>query len=628
MKIHLLCITLLFCLLDQESFGQANSHQISLHVDQPKDVGPQSATFVGTIKNPSGIDPGFTTVFFDFSEEIRGVMGGINPPSNIAQHIYSYDGWTEVVFETSVRGLLNPNTEYTVTLYGHSRVAPGLVSEPLTFRTPPADWQHELLKTPGQPTYSSLPELRQGVTKVVVVTHGWQPSFFDIDVAWVDEMVAALNAYFEENSMDEWQTVAYLWVEGAKTSLPPTALANAHQEGFNLGHNLLNKKISQFHFIGHSAGSGLIQSACTVIKSESPDIVVHLTFLDPFTGFRNEQRDSYGSNADWSDNYFAYDEESSPASTRFTESLLAHAYNVDVTFLDENKHTRSVNVVAQDGTRQCEETVSSHRWPVDFYLRTVTDESFRVEANHFGFGLSREGGNWDTTSTLGVGNESATILGVPDMPCDALLQSSTPALLIPVITPEAVQLQSDTGVVEQLDAGFRMTTGSPAWVATLPSLANSVDAVTFEVAFTDASKEGLLSVFWDNTLLGRIDQRAVLPGAQEYTLPLPTRAIEGALSFRLDAFKEGIASVSINDPVLHEVPKDHLFNLTLTGFDEDRRPILRITGEAGAHYIIATSTDLFDWHVIAVVENIDGEVMFTDTTTDQGNARFYHALPH
>lgn len=619
--------------------------QIEIFVDRVINIGPRSATFVGRIEHISGGNPKVNTgEFFLRSSDSSRLLNAFGFDSEVAMRLRApHDGWSELVFETNAQEL-DPDTEYTVRLNVFD-IAPLIpegnqfVSDPFTFKTlpegwkPTNEWQEGLLKEPEVPTYSSLPELRPKTRNVVVVTHGWLPSDPEANTKWVDEMVAAINARFIENGVSEWQAVPYKWLERANIFDPEAALSNGKSEGVNLGKDLISKKLDHIHLISYSAGSGLIQSACTILKDESegsPETTVHLTFLDPFFGTNEHEIDSYGRNADWSDNYFA--REPSLISGPFTKRLFPNIYNVDVTALDSNKMVQRFTNYTIGGVpgevHECVTTVSSHRWPVDFYHQTITSSVLQETADGFGFGLSLEGGDWETALSLGRGNKPARVLGEPDPPCDPPSSSSTPAVLIPVLTnPKNMHIPSDTGLIEHLEKGLRMTTGSPAWVATTLSVTNSVDRMSFEAAFTDISSDGLLSVYWDNEWLGVIDQQASLPGNNEYEFPLPERATEGVLSFRLDPLSESTAQVQVDNPVLHEVPAPHFFEVELAGLDQDGHPILHITGVAGSVYTIATSENLIDWQVIAVIETIEEAITFTDTQSEQSDVRFYRASP-
>jgi len=77
-----------------------------------------------------------------------------------------------------------------------------------------------------------------------------------------------------------------------------------------------------------------------------------------------------------------------------------------------------------------------------------------------------------------------------------------------------------------------------------------VNLLTLEADFTsDSGAEGLLAVFWENELLGIIDEPYVLHGMQEYTMLLPGNFEPGAYapSFRLDPYTAVDSSVLIDN---------------------------------------------------------------------------------
>jgi hypothetical protein len=271
-----------------------------------------------------------------------------------------------------------------------------------------------------------------------------------------------------------------------------------------------------------------VSTAAAHIKRLSPDTNVHITFLDPFIGFGSEE-EVYGAAADWVDNYFTQD----PLTNIFTEIPLSMAHNVDVTGLDPGL------------------LFSSHGWPVDWYRRTVDAIDLPAGSGGYGFPLSVEGSGWDPSvhpdgpPAYPVGNDPVVLGGGSSGTTDIVVRRDTVLNVL-----DQLRASSGTGTVNVAGTGFSMLTGSPVWMTTLVETDDTVNFLTFEVDFTsDPGAEGLLAVFWENELLGLIDERYVLDGMQEYTMFLPGNFEPGAyaLSFRLDPYTAIDSSVLIDN---------------------------------------------------------------------------------
>src|SRR3989338_8483874 len=398
---------------------------------------------------------------------------------------------------------------------------------------------------------------------------------------------------------------------------------NAVSEGGKLGRCLTNDNWSHIHFIAHSAGSALIQTATDVIKdptSESSDTVIHETFLDAYVGFKYNGADRYGKLADWSDSYIARD-----VSPR-TESTLENSLNVDVTFLDPIKRGKGIYRSSADGEISvCYETITSHGWPHLFYTVTVPPSDFE-ESEGFGFPLSKEGGNWDF-ALFRYGShkgETPIILGTPDPECVDI--RPTPINRYSILDLTAVpNMESNTGRLEIQGSGLTLGTSwapssgefllnsvassprtEPAWIIASVEITNAVNFITLEAQFTSTNgAEGLLSVFWDTNELGQIDERVVLPGLREYSFGLPEKVTNGTwvLGFRLDAFGGTSSSVLVTNVSFGFVGITEPFSLSFTGTNYNNLPVLLLVGPSGYNYIVESSTNLVDWEETTVLVN-------------------------
>jgi hypothetical protein len=123
------------------------------------------------------------------------------------------------------------------------------------------------------------------------------------------------------------------------------------------------------HFIGHSAGARLIHEASKRLAANKKRPFIHLTFLDAYTW--DNDKNSYGSSADYAEHYVDRGFAAGPAST---DENLVHAFNFDIT------NWQSVS--------QHEKRDNGHQWPRDWYQKSVKIPGF----SRYGFPLSLEGG--------------------------------------------------------------------------------------------------------------------------------------------------------------------------------------------------------------------------------------------
>ena len=503
-------------------------------------------------------------------------------------------------------------------------------------------WQSVIESQPIQPTYSEPPKKEAVKNSLVVVTHGWQPAWNPVDISWVGAMTNTISQFLISQGLTDWQGHAYRWVEKARPAASflvggaKIALQNGKAEGIILGRNIANQGFDHVHLIAHSAGAGLIQATSETIKEMRPDIVVHLTFLDAFVGFKNEERENYGKGANWADNYFSRDTNTGGEFYQLTEGPLVHAYNVDVTLLDTNKESIQVysSTLLGEVSQTCYQTVTSHGWPYQFYTGTILPNAVS-DSKGFGFPLSREGGNWNfatngyragasTMETLGSGemfctsNPSRTQLHT-ELPLDF---SKLPGASVIINAPEKV-------IIRGVD--FTLKTSSPAWLASTISITNKVNLVSFEAVFTSANaSEGLLSVYWETNVVGSLDERVTLSGMHKYSFPIPETATNGvrALGFRLDAFSAIQSSVIITNVALGFAGVKEPFSLSFAGINANGMPLLELIGPSGFNYAVETSTNLVGWTTVALLVNTNGVVRFVDTSTNNATARFYRAVAH
>ncbi len=405
--------------------------------------------------------------------------------------------------------------------------------------------------------------------KLVLVTHGWDR--YGNGPTGLDEFVDSIKTAIPSSSVG-WDVQKHLWtkgnakgsIEGATTgSLNPfSALGNAWQEGAWLGEQLFSQGWQEVHLIGHSAGAGLVQAAVEKIKEldqkNNRQTVVHATFLDAFNGITGSGKQKYGKEADWADNYFAYDEETQEIANWTTGGKYLNAHNVDITWLDPEKTLytdQSGNLLA----------VSRHIWPYEWYS---SDDSIYGRNDGYGFHLSREAGGWE--EALGhLPNNDPVVLDHTDIPQNPgyLCRQDAPRNFENLAGTASLAMSSTV----QLDGTkIMLPTASPAWISSLVETDLPVNFVSFTVDFTsELGAEGLLSVYWGADLLGSIDERFVLEGIQEYAFALSETFLPGSyvLGFRLDPFTttQSVAEIDQVATGFASVPEPSTFVLLSVG---------------------------------------------------------------
>ena len=518
-------------------------------------------------------------------------------------------------------------------------------------------WKQAIETQPVQPTYSAPPKKENAKDSLVVVTHGWIPKEdgqkLPPDPLWVDEMVEAIRQNLESRGLKNWQIEPYKWKEKAWLATPfGQLLDNADKEGVNLGNSLKTNKWKHIHFIGHSAGAAVIQTASLLIKENNTTTTVHTTFLDAYVGFTYKGRSKYGFKSDWSDSYFAQDPDTFDSLFSRTAGYLDYAYGVDVTWLEPNKKTvsvyRSVNGIT--GNIPCLYTVTTHGWPHEFYLKTIPPE-MAIGAEGFGFPLSKEGGGWDlATKIYPVEVKSSYIkeLGQRDSDCIALGESSVPTYSGQKVDLTQVQtVTSTTGIIQNNGNGLIITSGGKlrqqsirrikkevattsdsVWLSASIIVTNTANFISFDAQFLSVSAEGLFTMYWQTNTVGSIDERVVLPGLQHYTYALPMAVTNNSytLGFRLDSFSSTVSSVAITNVAFGFIGIREPFSLTVLGIDTNSSPVLSLTGPSGYNYRVESSTNLVDWTTTAVLVNTNGIVSFSDPSSTNTSRRFYRAV--
>jgi hypothetical protein len=247
--------------------------------------------------------------------------------------------------------------------------------------------------------------------KLVIITHGLNDNALESD-GWVQSMARSVSLQIESHdhsAVNDWAVCVFDWKSDAShallargtlasavsrgTSFDDTSAGQAFRLGGVGGQKLGNELVHVFsnlqyvHFIGHSAGSNVIQNAATALRIEEslsgiPAANVHLTFLDAYdpTG----PTSTYGkevlpsATASWfADHYVDMHQYNRTIGYNNTNIYLANAYNVDVTAQDPH-----IGPVGQ------------HAWPRDWYENSTTSP----EA--FGFQISLASGKIESEAGL------------------------------------------------------------------------------------------------------------------------------------------------------------------------------------------------------------------------------------
>ena len=489
----------------------------------------------------------------------------------------------------------------------------------------PTDAQKTIAITPPAKVHGIMPIKDPSKDNLVVVTHGWNPKEWPtIDISWVDRMCDAIN----DTGINNWQVYPYKWIPNSHTWDASTALNNAKEEGILLGTSIASQGWTHVHLIAHSAGAELIQMACERIKAISSNTVVQCTFLDPFVGFDLTKTTEYGKYADWAENYFCKD-----YTGVSTEQILTHAYNVDVTGLSQHIDL-PIFMPSPASIEFC--TVAPlpyHSEPADFYINTIVGVGKNpiVEYSDFGWPLCEETGGLDfARNYYTVGNKNPVVLSDSTPSCiDDLTQLATVSWNTAIDCIHLLSVKSITGTIENMINSLRLITGSPVWISATIVSPKPINIVAFDAQFTSTTNAaGLLTIYWDSTTIGSVDEKVIGQGWQHYSFAFPQAKASSihSLGFRLDPSLGITSSVSISNLVTGQVGMSQPFSLSASTNTTNGNTIYELTGQAGFNYTIQASSDLINWTAIAILANTTGKVSFFDQTSTNYTHRFYRAV--
>jgi murein DD-endopeptidase MepM/ murein hydrolase activator NlpD len=480
--------------------------------------------------------------------------------------------------------------------------------------------------SPISPSQSS-PAQTPGVDSLVLVTHGFAWNGVLADDSWVSQMANAI----QQRAPANWNAIPYIW-SGQAWGTPGFALINATIQGGVYGNALGQLHYKHIHLIGHSAGAAFVEAAAKSIRAASPTTEIHSTFLDPYRSFLLTGSDVYGVNADWADCYFAED-----GFGGFTSGGLVNAHNVDVSWVDPHRE------IVSYGAGQA--AFSSHGYPCEFYLATITNTASTWCAADYGFALSeeREGNGWDSNPVNYPENNPPLMLcslpGAVRNPNAGLVVSSALVSFaenaymgfVNVLGNAAASLFSPSTPLPQSGGMHPLDdetyTNTPAWLALGLTITNPVNFVQFDGGFTDTnSAHGLLTVYWNTNQVGVVDERVASTNLQSYRFALPGTVANGlyTLSFRLDSFNGTSSSITITNVAtcFVGVTQPITLGISLT----NGAPLLQLTAASNYNYLVQSSTNLVDWTPAALLVNTNGSVSFADLTATNSSVRFYRAL--
>ena len=420
------------------------------------------------------------------------------------------------------------------------------ITEPLIYEP-----QHQL-------EYGDLPAKTPTAKNLVLITHGWKGDIGE--GMWTTDMANSINGTIKDRiNSDEWDVWTYDWSfdarketdnittpVGIKIHVPFQAFVNAISHGKYVGQKIAGLNYDHIHFIAHSAGSALIDTAASWIKAIDKDSppTIHCTFLDAYDPRGNLS--PYGLSAIWAEQYVDTRPILPSLVKEFdtTDTYLQNCYNFDVTPLDP------LGLDAFFDER--------HAWPHKFYQDTIIKGPLSQDFPDFGFALSLESGNigWtylnqslppgDTLVLYGenvydnIERSLRNIVHILNDPFD--LYSAW--LNKKIRTSVSGTVTIDPSIPSQMT----LTQGSPVWMSMEFEVIDPMNILSLDYEFLSSS-DGLLSVFFDNGVVSKIDERVAFEGTNEANSIWLGKVEPGThvLSFRLDSFTGGQSVVEISN---------------------------------------------------------------------------------
>ncbi len=438
--------------------------------------------------------------------------------------------------------------------------------------------QLPISQTQVQPSYEPVPSgLIQlpptGKKKaLVLITHGWNSNVS----AWANDMAAAIReqitlrqASGQLDQGTEWFVWAYDWnVESGFGPVVPYAPKYAYGNAFAVGNDLASKlaglDLQHIHFIAHSAGSNVIDTAASELKTRRldrglPVPTMHSTFLDAYNP--NGDAAPYGADSDWAEQYvdsrgLDFDLDPFGLVPDNTDLNLRQAFNFDITKLDPTDQL---------------DPIDRHSWPYRWYQCTVgpflsSSYCFSQPASSpiaFGFPLSLESGVAkrlaDDIANYPRHLPSCELENNQTLPfrCNNLLQFSTLTVTGETVIPLSLCnsspgtcTMSETGIVSIDLTGslLSLENRSPAWIDVPFDVREPMNVLRFDYVFSTQAN-GLLTVFWDDSVVFRADQRNARDGRNDSRSIALGPVVPGVhhLGIRLDSFNGTLGKIQLSN---------------------------------------------------------------------------------
>ena len=423
---------------------------------------------------------------------------------------------------------------------------------------PPSPGPEDPQPRPDPPVVQPLPPTeplpdRTSTNNLVLIVHGWNSSSDDWPTTLgytIQDKIAQRQQQGLMDTKDVWTVATVDWRDAAGYGcllLPCfvqwNAYANATSQGEAIGRQLSTTHYDQIHFIAHSAGSQLVDSAAGWLRSHAASgrqPFIHTTFLDAYHPFPDLA--VYGGLANWAEQYV--DTRDSLVSVagwgviENTNLTLPNAFNFDVTSLDDR------NFVT---------IVQAHAWPYLWYQETA---EFPASWN-YGWRASKERDpdRLPSHEDLARGGRcvifsESTVCSTPSSVTRTLEFSPVQNAFDVWLNPSTVSIAtSSTGTVSiSTPQQISLTVGSPVWVTLRADVVEPLNSMQLAYQFSDGS-DGLLSVFLDDQLVYRSDQRFTDEGLSRSGIVPLGNIVPGrhSLSFRLDHFSNSNPTVTISE---------------------------------------------------------------------------------
>ncbi|MBI4848034.1 MAG: thrombospondin type 3 repeat-containing protein, partial [Nitrospirae bacterium] len=429
---------------------------------------------------------------------------------------------------------------------------------------------------PEKPEYETITQKSDTTRKLVLITHGWNSSA----AAWANDMVKNICERLSQNavinsdnktswcSIGNWEVQSYDWEKEASEGvctwdytlgkvclpkLPSEAYSSAFNIGKKIAQDLLATRYEYIHFIAHSAGSNVIDTATNFIHEYLPSTIIHSTFLDAYDP--NGEKSLYGENADFAEQYV--DKRHLVADwIDTTDSDLPNVFNFDITSLDPEYTLNPVKM---------------HSWPYRFYNLTADSNSPVDFQNTVGFKFSLESGRSelpmhpsgptpdDITLYPRGGDCKLTSFDYSYCGCTysefisnncnkqkpSFIYSGN-SLSFSIDTDEIARSKSGTVVFSE--SGLTLSTGSPVWISLSLDFPEERNTLDFDYKFTSLT-EGLLSIYLDGQLIYKVDERLSLNDVNHSDIISLGNVDPGKhiLTCRLDPFNNGKSVVEISN---------------------------------------------------------------------------------